>query len=64
MNHADWKDLIPFYIAGTLSKTEMLQLERHLAECVSCRQDVNDWSPSREDSGGRAKVTGITALRL
>jgi hypothetical protein len=56
MNHADWKDLIPFYIAGTLSKTEMLQLERHLAECISCRQDVNDWQTIGDAVRAEAEV--------
>jgi hypothetical protein len=34
----------------------MLQLERHLAECVSCRQDVNDWQTIGDAVRAEAEV--------
>lgn len=43
MNHQTWIDLIPFYVAGTLSRDEMKQLERHLSECQSCRRHLEEW---------------------
>ena len=37
------QDQIPFYLAGTLSPAEAAALERHLAECESCRHALEEW---------------------
>ncbi|MCA9893884.1 MAG: zf-HC2 domain-containing protein [Anaerolineae bacterium] len=43
MTHQDWQEMIPFYIAQTLSPDETTALEGHLATCVACRREVNEW---------------------
>jgi uncharacterized protein YraI len=41
--HENWQELIPFYIAGSLTKAEAQKLERHLSKCIYCRQVLDDW---------------------
>ncbi|MBI5958588.1 MAG: zf-HC2 domain-containing protein, partial [Chloroflexi bacterium] len=41
--HNQWLDLIPYYIAGTVSRSKAAALEQHLARCESCRQAVEEW---------------------
>lgn len=41
--HKQWEDLIPFYVAGTLSPKEATALENHLAQCEECRQQFTEW---------------------
>lgn len=43
MPSAHFDDLIPFYVAQTLSPQEAFALERHLATCEPCRRAVEDW---------------------
>lgn len=42
--HDQWQDLIPFYIAGTLSAYERAALEQHLAQCDVCRTAASEWA--------------------
>ncbi len=41
--HNNWEELIPFYIAGTLSKAEASRLENHVAHCDDCRKSLDEW---------------------
>lgn len=41
--HNEWLDLIPFYVAGTLSQSDMVALEHHLARCESCFGALSEW---------------------
>jgi hypothetical protein len=41
--HENWQELIPFYIAGSLSQADVQKLERHLSKCIYCRQALDDW---------------------
>ncbi len=34
--------LLPFYLNGTLSEEERQEVDRHLAECESCRQELEE----------------------
>lgn len=43
MHSQQWEELIPFYVAQTLSRREQQALERHLATCETCRRAVADW---------------------
>ncbi len=43
MQHKEWQDLIPFYVAQSLSSDDMRRFEQHLASCASCQQDIDDW---------------------
>lgn len=43
MMHKHWTDLLPYYVAGTLSQKQAAELERHLAGCEDCRQTVREW---------------------
>lgn len=38
-----YRDLIPFYVAETLSVGERQSFERHLATCESCRAELSHW---------------------
>lgn len=38
-----WEALIPFYVAGTLSKQEVAAFEKHLATCAECRFAIEEW---------------------
>lgn len=41
--HEQWQDLMPFYLAGTLSRAEAAALESHLAGCAECQLALNEW---------------------
>ncbi len=41
--HKRWQDLLPFYVAGTLSASEEIRLEEHLSHCTECRAALADW---------------------
>ncbi|MEM9953151.1 MAG: SH3 domain-containing protein [Chloroflexota bacterium] len=43
MNHQAWQDLIPFYVAQTLSAEELRQFEAHLVGCETCQQEIDEW---------------------
>ncbi len=34
--------LLPWYVSGTLKDSERLAVERHLADCASCRRELDD----------------------
>jgi hypothetical protein len=38
--HAEVDRLLPWWVNGTLDDDERTQVEQHLAECVSCQQEV------------------------
>lgn len=37
------RDLLPFYINGTLSEAEQTVIEAHLAGCPACQADLKEW---------------------
>ncbi len=39
-----WEDLIPFYVAGTLSSQEMQGFEQHLSTCQRCQEALATWT--------------------
>jgi hypothetical protein len=41
--HSEWEALIPYYVAGTLSKGETTRLEHHLSKCAECTKSVEEW---------------------
>ncbi len=43
MHNKQWEDLIPFYIAQTLSRAETRSFEQHAATCETCVQAIDDW---------------------
>lgn len=44
MKQKQWNDLIPFYVAQTLSPEETQAFEAYLAECGDpCQQEIADW---------------------
>lgn len=38
--HGEASELLPWLVNGTLSGVERVRVERHLAECVACRNEV------------------------
>lgn len=43
MQHQQWQDLIPFYIAQTLSPDDIRLFEAHLANCDTCQAEIETW---------------------
>jgi len=43
MQHKEWQDLIPFYVAQTLSADAIRRFEAHLADCDSCQHEIDEW---------------------
>ncbi len=43
MQHQEWQELIPFYVAQTLPPDEIRRFEAHLANCDSCQSEIDDW---------------------
>ena len=43
MQHKEWQELIPFYVAQTLPPDEIRRFEAHLANCDSCQHEIDDW---------------------
>ena len=41
--HEQWRDLVPFYVAGTLPAGDRAAVEEHLAECAECREVLREW---------------------
>jgi anti-sigma-K factor RskA len=41
-DHEHYRDDLPLYAVGALSGEESEHLQRHLAECSACREDLND----------------------
>ena len=42
-NHKNLKDLLPFYVAGSLDAAQTQQVESHLLSCADCKDEVNLW---------------------
>jgi len=73
----EMEQLLPWYINGTLSGDEMLDVTRHLHRCTSCRgalvdllrlrgsirQALNDWEAGTPDDSPRAKPLAQIALQ-
>jgi anti-sigma-K factor RskA len=38
--HSDVADLLPWYVNSTLDLQECTRVERHLADCIACKQDL------------------------
>ena len=38
--HSDVADLLPWYANSTLDLQERARVERHLADCIACKQDL------------------------
>jgi ABC-2 type transport system permease protein len=48
-DHQRWRDLIPFYVSGSISDADRRALEIHLAGCPNCRAEADLWrSVARE----------------
>ena len=45
-SHQEYRDDLPLYAVGALSKDESKQLERHLAECSECREELQSFRPA------------------
>ena len=41
-DHAQWNDTVGAYLLGALPPDELERFEAHLAECVTCRHDVEE----------------------
>jgi hypothetical protein len=41
--HQEWQDLVPFYVAQSLSAEQVRQFETHLASCKDCQAEIDDW---------------------
>jgi anti-sigma-K factor RskA len=43
MSHEDYKEMIPAHALSALDWTDDRALNDHLAQCVECRQELNEW---------------------
>ena len=43
MQHQEWQEQIPFYVAQTLATDEIRRFEAHLENCDSCQREIGDW---------------------
>lgn len=43
MSHQDYKEMIPAHALSALDWTDDRALTDHLAQCVECRQELNEW---------------------
>ncbi len=55
MSH-NWQELLPFYVAGTLSVEQRNVLETHLKTCPDCRARLKEWQMIAK--GTRAEARG------
>ena len=46
--HTEWRERIPFYVAGTLPSAEAHNIKQHLESCASCRNYLNEWQEIRD----------------
>src|SRR5688572_26829377 len=42
-NHNHFEDQLPFYVAGLLSGDEQIALEEHIATCLVCQENIDNW---------------------
>jgi Anti-sigma-K factor rskA/Putative zinc-finger len=47
-NHERWADSAGAYVLGAMTQAERDQYEAHLAECDTCREEVEDLQPAAE----------------
>jgi anti-sigma factor RsiW len=40
--HSEAAELLPWFANGTLDESERTKVERHLADCIACKQDLVD----------------------
>ena len=38
--HVQTSELLPWFVNGTLDPEEHTRVERHLADCISCKQEL------------------------
>lgn len=43
----NWRELLPFYAAGTLDEGSREAVDRHLASCPACREELAFWCEAR-----------------
>src|SRR5690349_6652703 len=43
MSHEDYKEMIPAHALSTLDWTDDRVLNEHLAQCVECQKELNEW---------------------
>jgi anti-sigma-K factor RskA len=58
--HGQYRDNLPLYAAGALLREESEQIERHLAECSACREELRAMN---EAAAQIAMAVGATAPR-
>src|ERR1044071_3832355 len=44
MSHEDYKEMIPAHALSALDWTDDRALTDHFAQCVECRQELNEWA--------------------
>lgn len=49
MNHEDYKELLSLQALSTLGEEEARTLQAHLAACVECRAELDDWQATVGD---------------
>ena len=62
--HSRCWDLLGVYVLGQLEDAEVTELELHLRECASCRQeaaDLREVSDMLREAGSRAAQSGAIA---
>ncbi|HWB70374.1 MAG TPA: anti-sigma factor [Solirubrobacterales bacterium] len=47
-DHSHWRDGIAAYLLGALEPAETAALERHLAECAACREELRWLTPASQ----------------
>src|SRR5690242_17053815 len=43
MSHEDYKEMVPAHALAALDSADDRVLADHLAECVECREELNEW---------------------
>jgi len=65
--HAEAADLLPWFANGTLDENERAQVERHLADCIACKQDLAELRDVQtiysEEALEQATSQGLARLR-
>ena len=60
-----WKDLIPFYVAGTLSEDDKQALEAYLIQCGDpCHDEVEEWRAIASATWQHANTNALTVPPL
>jgi len=61
--HRKMKELIPFYVAGTLSNEECAQVAQHMQQCSDCRGELQLWQTVSEEIQTCDRKVRAPALR-